>query len=89
MYNCVITSVKLACFSSGEYFSYVPCFPFISPFIVPIPAANSKMVLTLLFAACMLDNGTSHDNSRSGDGSTFLGLKYFSINIFKLSRKIT
>ena len=48
-----------------------------------------EMALTLLFAACMLDDGTSRDNGPSGDGSTFLGLKYFSMDIFKLSRKIT
>ena len=66
-------------FSLGEYFLY---FPFFS-FIVVIPAPDSKIVLMLLFAMCMLDSGTLHDNGPSGDGITiFFGLKYFSIDIF-------
>ena len=65
----------------GEILSYVPLFPF----IVPVPSSDSTMALTLLFATSMLDDGTSRDNGPFGDGSTFFGLKYFSIDIFQLN----
>lgn len=53
-----------------------------------ISTSDSKMAITLLFAACMLDDGTScdndpshnnspsHNNGPSGDENACFGLKY-------------
>ena len=44
------------------------------------PSSDSTTAITLLFAASILDDGTSRDNGHSGDGSALfrIGLKYFS-----------